>query len=51
MLNYGQGVFEGMKAFRTVEDELLVLEPDENAARCEERFADAFHAAVRGIYS
>jgi branched-chain amino acid aminotransferase len=36
VLNYGQGVFEGMKAFRTVEDELLVFRPDENAARCEE---------------
>lgn len=36
VLNYGQGVFEGMKAFRTKDDELLVFRPDENAARCEE---------------
>ena len=36
VLNYGQGVFEGMKAFRTVNDEILVFRPEENAARCEE---------------
>jgi len=36
VLNYGQGVFEGMKAFRTSEGELLVFRPDENAKRCEE---------------
>jgi len=36
VLNYGQGVFEGMKAFRTVDEELLVFRPEQNAARCEE---------------
>lgn len=36
VLNYGQGVFEGMKAFRTADGELLVFRPEENAKRCEE---------------
>ena len=33
VLNYGQGIFEGMKAFRTPEDELVTFRPDENAKR------------------
>ena len=31
VLNYGQGIFEGMKAFRTPEDEIVTFRPDENA--------------------
>jgi len=36
VLNYGQGVFEGMKAFRTAAGELLVFRPEQNAERCYE---------------
>lgn len=34
VLNYGQGIFEGMKAFRTEgSDEVQIFRPDQNAAR------------------
>ena len=33
ILNYGQGLFEGMKAYRTKEDEIIMFRPDENAKR------------------
>ena len=33
VLNYGQGIFEGMKAFRTVDGEVVTFRPDQNAAR------------------
>ena len=33
VLNYGQGVFEGMRAYRTAKDRIVVFRPDENAAR------------------
>lgn len=32
-LHYGQECFEGLKAFRTKNDEIVVFRPDENAAR------------------
>ena len=32
-LNHGQGIFEGMKAFRTVDGEVVTFRPDQNAAR------------------
>ena len=33
VLNYGQGVFEGTKAFRTVKDRIVLFQPEKNAAR------------------
>ncbi len=33
VLNYGQGLFEGMKAYRTVEGRLVFFRPEENARR------------------
>lgn len=33
VLNYGQGVFEGMKAYRTVKDRIVLFRPDMNAKR------------------
>ena len=33
VLNYGQGIFEGMKAHRTVNDEVVLIRPEENARR------------------
>lgn len=33
MLNYGQGLFEGMKAYRTVNGRVVLFRPDQNAAR------------------
>ena len=33
VLNYGQGLFEGMKAYRTAKDRVVFLRPDENARR------------------
>ncbi|MBC8215124.1 MAG: branched-chain amino acid aminotransferase [Candidatus Marinimicrobia bacterium] len=33
VLNYGQGVFEGMKAFRTVKDRIVLFRPEKNAVR------------------
>ncbi len=33
VLNYGQSVFEGMKAQRTPGDNIVLFRPDENAAR------------------
>ena len=40
VLNYGQGIFEGMKAFRTPEDELVTFRPgrerEEIRGRCRE---------------
>ena len=33
VLNYGQGIFEGMKAYRTVDGAVAVFRPDQNAKR------------------
>lgn len=33
VLNYGQGCFEGMKAYRTIDGRLLIFRPHENAKR------------------
>ena len=33
VLNYGQGLFEGMKAYRTAENRVVFFRPDENARR------------------
>ncbi|KAG0618048.1 hypothetical protein M758_4G035000 [Ceratodon purpureus] len=33
VLNYGQGVFEGMKAYKTADDRVLMFRPEENALR------------------
>ncbi|XP_020597331.1 branched-chain-amino-acid aminotransferase 5, chloroplastic-like [Phalaenopsis equestris] len=33
VLNYGQGVFEGMKAYRKVDGSILLFRPEENALR------------------
>ena len=30
VLNYGQGIFEGMKAFRTIENRIVLFRPDKN---------------------
>ena len=59
VLNYGQGIFEGMKAFRTPEDEIVTFRPDENAKRFAEGAGtmsmppvpkDIFEDAVRESY-
>lgn len=34
VLNYGQSVFEGMKAQRSAKDNVVLFRPDRNAARC-----------------
>ncbi|MBL7052265.1 MAG: branched-chain amino acid aminotransferase [Candidatus Marinimicrobia bacterium] len=60
VLNYGQGIFEGMKAFRTVKGNIGVFRPLENAKRInqgcyrlcmpeipEEMFMDAIIKVVR----
>ncbi|CAI7843881.1 unnamed protein product [Closterium sp. NIES-53] len=36
VLNYGQGVFEGMKAYRTADGRVLLFRPRENALRMQE---------------
>jgi branched-chain amino acid aminotransferase len=33
VLNYGQGLFEGLKAYRTKDNKILLFRPQENAAR------------------
>ena len=33
VLNYGQGVFEGMKAYHTAKDRIVMFRPDKNSAR------------------
>ncbi|KAE8704840.1 Branched-chain-amino-acid aminotransferase 5 [Hibiscus syriacus] len=33
VLNYGQGLFEGLKAYRTEDDTILLFRPEENALR------------------
>ncbi|MEL6823528.1 MAG: hypothetical protein AAFP70_17350, partial [Calditrichota bacterium] len=33
ILNYGQGIFEGMKAYRSVKDRVVMFRPNDNAAR------------------
>lgn len=33
ILNYGQGIFEGMKAYRTQEGRIVLFRPEENARR------------------
>lgn len=39
VLNYGQGAFEGMKAYRSVEGRIVLFRPEENAARLRESAA------------
>jgi len=60
VLNYGQGIFEGMKAFRTPEDEIVTFRPDENAKRFAEGAGrmsmppvpkDIFEDAVKKVIS
>ena len=36
ILNYGQGLFEGMKAYRTKDDRIAMFRPDDNAKRLNE---------------
>ncbi|KAI5082787.1 hypothetical protein GOP47_0002530 [Adiantum capillus-veneris] len=33
ILNYGQGIFEGLKAYKTEDDRVLLFRPEENAMR------------------
>ncbi|XP_010461861.1 PREDICTED: branched-chain-amino-acid aminotransferase 6-like [Camelina sativa] len=33
ILNYGQGLFEGLKAYRTEDDRIMIFRPDQNALR------------------
>ncbi|EFH70492.1 branched-chain amino acid aminotransferase 6 [Arabidopsis lyrata subsp. lyrata] len=33
ILNYGQGLFEGLKAYRTEDDRIIIFRPDQNALR------------------
>ena len=33
VLNYGQGIFEGMKAYRTIKDRVVLFRPEKNATR------------------
>jgi len=33
VLNYGQGIFEGMKAYRTMKDQVVLFRPEKNALR------------------
>ncbi len=33
VLNYGQGIFEGLKAFRTAKDRIILFRPDKNIER------------------
>jgi branched-chain amino acid aminotransferase len=33
VLNYGQGIFEGMKAYRTAKDRIVLFRPENNALR------------------
>ncbi len=40
ILNYGQGIFEGIKAFRTARDRIAVFRPERNA----QRFSDGAEA-------
>ena len=60
VLNYGQGLFEGMKAQHTADSSIVLFRPDLNASRMqvgarrlgippvpEGMFLDAVHAAVR----
>ncbi|MEC9336715.1 MAG: branched chain amino acid aminotransferase, partial [Candidatus Thermoplasmatota archaeon] len=39
VLNYGQGLFEGMKAYRTAKNRVVLFRPEENARR-KQRGAD-----------
>lgn len=36
VLNYGQGLFEGMKAYRTAKDRVVFFRPEENARRMQQ---------------
>jgi len=60
ILNYGQGIFEGIKAFRTVKDRIVIFRPEENSKRMnsgaqrflmppvpQEVFLDGLSAVVR----
>ena len=37
VLNYGQGVFEGMKAYHTAKDRIVMFRPDKNSARMQKK--------------
>ena len=50
VLNYGQGIFEGMKAFRTVDGEVVTFRPDQNAARFAEGAGRMLHAPRAGVH-
>lgn len=45
VLNYGQSVFEGMKAQRSARDRIVLFRPDRNAAR----MADGEPFSARGL--
>ena len=60
VLNYGQGIFEGMKAYRTAKGRVVLFRPDKNALRAatsaervvipaipQEMFMDAINKVVR----
>ena len=58
VLNYGQGIFEGMKAYYSVKGKVVLFRPEENARRFEKSAyklaipgmtADKFMEAVLGI--
>merc|ERR1719329_818259 len=36
ILNYGQGIFEGLKAFRTEKGRIVLFRPHKNAERCQD---------------
>ena len=36
VLNYGQGLFEGMKAYRTSKDRIVFFRPEETLVECSE---------------
>jgi hypothetical protein len=46
VLNYGQSIFEGMKAYRGVDGQLRLFRPEENATRFSEGAARMCMAAV-----
>ena len=48
VLNYGQGLFEGMKAYRTEADRIVFFRPEENARRMQAG-ADRLHATCPRI--
>nr|CAD1844762.1 unnamed protein product [Ananas comosus var. bracteatus] len=50
VLNYGQGLFEGLKAYRKEDGSILLFRPEENALRLRmgaERMCDGYHLLVK----